>query len=407
MKIRKKQYPTVNNGKIMSSDLKLSSTSKGPLYLDYQATTPLDPRALEAMMPYLTDHFGNPHSASHSFGWRAEAGLDIGREQIAEALGGKADEVTFTSGATEANSLIIIGLMQRMLPQRPHLITVATEHSCVLEAAKMAQKYGAEVTFLPVQPDGLIDLDLLRDHITKKTGLISVMMVNNEIGVVQDIDSIGRLAKENDILFHCDAAQAFGKIPLDVRKLSVDYLSLSAHKIYGPKGIGALWHRQGAPQPAPLIVGGGQEKGWRSGTQAPALVAGFGMAAEIAVQEREAEAKRIMHMSTAFSKAMTKALPNSVINGSRSQRWQGNLNMSFPGVDGNRLLADLSGLALSSGSACASAQVGPSYVLQALGLPENLIQSALRIGFGRYIDYEQVMIAADQIIHAVRTQISD
>ncbi len=362
-----------------------------PIYLDYQATTPLDPRVLDAMMPFFTEKFGNPHSNTHSYGWEADAALDIAREQVTEVIGSQSDEIIFTSGATEANNLVIKGVMEVWGAKRPHLVTVVTEHKCVLEAVMACKHQGYDVTVLPVARDGLVNLDKVRDAITERTALVSIMAVNNEIGVIQPLAEIGRLAREKGALFHSDAAQAFGKIPLNVNALGLDFMSISGHKIYGPKGVGALYKRSGrARSLAPQMSGGGQEGGVRSGTQAPALVAGLGAAAALALTDMRQEARRLETLMTRLKLGLLDVAPDIIVNGSEQERWAGNLNVSFPGIDGDMLLASVRGLALSSGAACASAVSGPSYVLSALGRSESESKSALRIGIGRFTTDEEI-----------------
>ena len=371
-----------------------------PLYMDYQATTPLDPRVLEAMMPYFQQKFGNPHSSAHRYGWEAEAGLERARGQVAGLIGAKPEEIIFTSGATEANNLALKGVMQAYHGRKNHLITVQTEHKCVIEAARHLQRSGCHVDFLPVSGDGLVRLDDLKAAIGPETALVSVMAVNNEIGIVQPLDEIARICADAGALFHTDAAQAAGKIPLDVAATPVALMSLSAHKMYGPKGIGALYVRKRTPL-TPQMHGGGQERGIRSGTVAAPLCVGFGQACAIAVQDGPQEAERIAGLMMLFKKQLSAALPGLHINGHEVQRWQGNLNLSFPGLDGDRLLAALRGLAVSSGAACASAVEGPSYVLQALGLSEAETRSAIRFGIGRFTTEREIVQAADLIADAV------
>jgi cysteine desulfurase len=375
---------------------------KTPVYLDYQATTPLDPRVLDAMMPYLTEVFGNPHSSTHAFGWQAEAALDIAREQVAGVIGAKAEEIYFTSGATESNNLALKGIMEVWGKKRPHLVTVATEHKCVLEAATACERAGYKVTVLPVEADGLVDLERLSEAVTEETALVSVMAVNNEIGVIQPLAEIGSIAHAQGALMHTDAAQAFGKIPLDVNAMYIDLMSISGHKIYGPKGVGALYKRDTRRTAlTPQMSGGGQEGGVRSGTQAPALVAGLGKAAEVAAQEMAQEQTRLAHMMERFRKKLFDAVPGLLVNGGLSERWVGNLNITVQGVDGDLLLASIRTLALSSGAACASAVSGPSYVLAAIGRTREEAQSALRIGIGRFTTDEELDYAADTLINAI------
>jgi len=375
---------------------------KTPIYMDYQATTPLDPRVLEVMMPYLTEHYGNPHSSTHSFGWRAAAALDVAREQVAGLVSATPDEIYFTSGATEANNMVIRGVMERWGGKRPKIICAATEHKCVLETARYCEQAGFELQILPVMPNGLLDMKQLNDAVDKRTALVSVMAVNNEIGVIQPLQEIGKLVKAEGALFHSDAAQAFGKISLDVDACQLDYMSISGHKIYGPKGVGALYKRKGASQALnPLFSGGGQEQGVRAGTQAPALVAGLGSAAAIAAAELEAEAERTMQLVAGFKQKLFTALPDLILNGDADVRWAGNLNISFPGLDGDLLLANIRNLAVSSGAACASAVAGPSYVLEAIGCAAALAKSSLRIGVGRFTTAEELDYASSHLIDAV------
>ena len=378
------------------------STVKTPIYLDYQATTPLDARALKAMQPYLKDRFGNPHSVDHRFGWEAEAAVSVAREQVAAVIGARPEEIIFTSGATESNNLALKGVMQAYGSKRRHLISVVSEHKCVLESALAIERWGFELTILPIQPDGLLDPGRLADVIREDTALVSVMAVNNEIGVLQPLSEIGRITRQRGVLFHSDAAQAFGKVPLDVEAMNIDLMSLSGHKIYGPKGVGALYVRKRPPvRLVPLMDGGGQEAGLRSGTLSPALVAGFGTAAGIAMESQDAETQHISQLSRTFRETLQASIPDLGINGSLEQRYHGNLNLTFPGIDGDLLLAELRDLSMSSGAACASASEGPSYVLEALGLSEELAQSSLRIGIGRFTTADELEYAAGRIIEVV------
>ncbi len=374
-------------------------------YMDYQSTTPLDARVLTAMMPYLTTRFGNPHSAEHRFGWEAEAALDVAREQVAGVINTQADAITFLSGATEANNLVLKGVMDVWGKQKPHLITVATEHKCVLEAARVCERTGHRLTVLPVGADGLLDLNRLEDAFTDETALVSVMAVNNEIGVIQPLSEIGALCRSRGILFHTDAAQAFGKIPIDIKAAKIDFMSISAHKIYGPKGVGALYHRTDRDAAiAPQMHGGGQEAGLRAGTQAPALVAGLGKSAEICAQEMAQESGRLKAMMRRLTSHLEARAPGMHVNGHTEKRWVGNLNVCFPGLDGDRLFADIRGLAVSSGAACASAVTGPSYVLEAIGVSDRNAKASLRIGIGRMTTDEEIDFACDKIEAAVKNQ---
>lgn len=381
---------------------KIVNEIETPIYLDYQATTPLDPRVLERMLPFFGEKFGNPHSVTHRFGWEAMAAIDVAREDVAAVIGANPPEMTFLSGATEANNLAIKGVMEAHRGKKDHMITPVSEHKCVLESARCVEKLGANVTWLPVGADGLIDLDQLADAITDQTALVSVMAVNNEIGVIQPIAEIGALCREKGVLFHCDAAQAFGKIPLDVAAMNIDLMSISGHKIYAPKGVGALYVRA-RPRVAiiPQMSGGGQERGMRPGTLAPALCVGFGVAAAIARDEQEADTLRITALAKGVLERIERYCPGVILNGSREQRYWGNLNLSFPGIDGDLLIAKLEDLAISSGAACASAENGPSYVLSAMGVDDAMADSSLRIGFGRGTSPQEADYAANLITETV------
>ncbi len=371
---------------------------KLPIYLDYQATTPLDPRVLSAMMPYFTEKHGNPHSTNHSFGWEAKAGVDVARKQVADLIWAQADEIIFTSGATESNNIAIKGLAYAAYPAKNHIITVATEHTCVLESCRALEKAGFEVTYLPVNTDGLIDTDELSNTITAKTSLVSVMAVNNEIGVIQDLKKIGEICAELQVMFHTDAAQAVGKIPLDMTGLNIDLLSISGHKIYGPKGIGALYRRNDARlRPLALFDGGGQEVGLRSGTLAPALCAGLGAACKIAGNDHD----HILALAEKLQLSIIGKLDGVRLNGSETQRYPGNLNFSFEGVKGDLLVKELRNIAISTGSACSTEKPGPSHVLTALGLSKKQIECSIRIGFGRMTTEAEIDYAIEQIIDSV------
>jgi cysteine desulfurase len=374
-------------------------------YLDYQSTTPLDERVLTTMMPYLTGKFGNPHSAEHRFGWEGAAALDIAREQVADVIGAGAEDITFLSGATEANNLAIKGVMEIWGQKKPHLVTCATEHKCVLETASACEKAGFNVTILPVNQDGLIDLNQLNDVVTDRTALVSVMAVNNEIGTFQPLKEIGGICRDKGVLFHTDAAQAFGKIELNVDDMHIDFMSISAHKIYGPKGVGALYRRnERRTMIAPQMHGGGQESGLRAGTQSPALVAGFGHAASLCVEQMGQEAGRLSTLMNRLVEGLKRVAPGHRINGTMQMRWVGNLNVCFPGLDGDRLFADIRGLAVSSGAACASAVTGPSYVLEAIGVSGKDAKASLRLGIGRFTTEQEIDFAIEKIDHAVSAQ---
>src|SRR5471032_2138196 len=374
-----------------------------PIYLDYQATTPLDPRVLEAMMPYFTHKFGNPHSRSHSYGWEAEEGVEKARGQLAKLIGADEKEVIFTSGATESNNLAIRGVAEFYKDRKNHVVTTVTEHKCVLDTCRHLEQNGFEVTYLPVQKNGLIDLEELRAAITDKTVVVSIMAVNNEIGVIQPLEEIGKICREKKTFFHTDAAQAAGKIPLDVEAMNIDLMSISGHKIYGPKGIGALFvRRKPRVRLVPLIVGGGQERGFRSGTLPTPLCVGLGEACEIAGREMEAEAVRIKKLQERMLKGLNAKLPEIFVNGDLEHRIPGNLNISFAHVEGESLMMGIKGLSVSSGSACTSASLEPSYVLRALGVEVEMAHTSLRIGFGRFTTEEEVDSAAAKIITEVR-----
>ena len=373
-----------------------------PIYLDYQATTPMDPRVLEAMMPYFTYKFGNPHSRSHSYGWEAEEGVEKARGQIAKLIGADEKEVIFTSGATESNNLAIRGVAEFYKDRKNHIVTTVTEHKCVLDTCRHLEQQGFEVTYLPVQKNGLIDLDALRAAITDKTVVVSIMAVNNEIGVIQPLTEIGKICREKKTFFHTDAAQAAGKIPLDVEAMNIDLMSISGHKIYGPKGIGALYvRRKPRVRLVPLIVGGGQERGFRSGTLPTPLCVGLGEAAEIAMKEMDAESKRLAKLQARMLKGLNDKLTDIHVNGDLEHRIPGNLNIGFAYVEGESLMMGIKGLSVSSGSACTSASLEPSYVLRALGVEEDMAHTSLRIGLGRFTTEQEVDTAVDELVHHV------
>ena len=374
-----------------------------PIYLDYQATTPMDPRVLEAMMPYFTYKFGNPHSRSHSYGWEAEEGVEKARGQIAKLIGADEKEVIFTSGATESNNLAIRGVAEFYKDRKNHIVTTVTEHKCVLDTCRHLEQQGFEVTYLPVQKNGLIDLDVLRAAVTDKTVVVSIMAVNNEIGVIQPLAEIGKICREKKAFFHTDAAQAAGKIPLDVEAMNIDLMSISGHKIYGPKGIGALYvRRKPRVRLVPLIVGGGQERGFRSGTLPTPLCVGIGEAAEIAMKEMDAESKRLTKLQACMLKGLNDKLTDIHVNGDLEHRIPGNLNIGFAYVEGESLMMGIKGLSVSSGSACTSASLEPSYVLRALGVEEDMAHTSLRIGLGRFTTEQEVDTAVDELVRHVK-----
>ncbi|CCQ74481.1 IscS subfamily cysteine desulfurase [Magnetospira sp. QH-2] len=373
-----------------------------PVYLDYQATTPTDPRVVEEMLPWFTQNFGNPHSRNHAYGWRTEEAVEIGRKQVASLIGADPREIIFTSGATEANNTALKGVARFYKDKKRHIITVVTEHKCVLDTCRHLEQEGFEVTYLPVQQNGLIDLDLLRDTLREDTLMVSVMGVNNEIGVIQPLKEIGAMCKENKTFFHTDCAQAVGKIPLDVNDMNIDLMSISGHKLYGPMGIGALFvRRRPRVRLEALISGGGQERGMRSGTLPVPLCVGLGKACEIAEKEMAAESERLRMLRDRFYKKFNDALSEVFLNGDLEQRIPGNLNLSFAYVEGEGLMMGIKDLAVSSGSACTSASLEPSYVLRALGVEEELAHTSLRLGIGRFTTEEEVDFAVDLIVREV------
>ncbi|MGE4218525.1 MAG: cysteine desulfurase family protein [Alphaproteobacteria bacterium] len=378
------------------------------IYLDYQATTPVDPRVLERMLPWFTERFGNPHSRDHAHGWDAAEAVEAARGQVAALIGATAKEIVFTSGATESNNLAIKGvaLAARRAGEtgRRRIVTVATEHKCVLESCHALAADGFEVTVLPVDGDGLLDLQRLSAAVDGNTLLVSVMAVNNEIGVLQPLAEIGRICRAAGAKFHTDAAQAAGKIPLDANAMAIDLMSISGHKMYGPKGIGALYvRRRPKVEIAPLFDGGGQERGLRAGTLAPPLCVGLGVAAEISGAGMAAEGARLLALRSRFLARVTAVLDGVRVNGDLERRLPGNLNLSFAHVDAQDLMMRLDRLSLSSGSACTSAIVEPSHVIRALGVETSMLHNALRFGFGRPTTEAEIDAAADAVVQAVRS----
>jgi cysteine desulfurase len=377
---------------------------KLPIYMDYHATTPVDPRVLEAMTPYFTQHFGNAASRNHAFGWEAEEAVETARKQVADLIGANPKEVIFTSGATESNNLAIKGVAEMYREKGNHIITCVTEHKAVIDTCKKLEKQGSRVTYLPVQKDGRISLDDLRAAITPKTILITIMTANNEIGVLQPIAEIGAIAKEKGILFHTDAVQAAGKVPFNVNEAKVDLASMSAHKMYGPKGVGALFVRRRNPRVllAEQISGGGHERGMRSGTLNVPGIVGLGKAAEIARAEMATESERLRMLRERLNAALHKNLDELYINGSMEHRLPHNLNVSFAYVEGESLLMGINDVAVSSGSACTSASLEPSYVLKALGAGDDLAHSSIRFGLGRWTTEEEVDYVVEKLTSVVR-----
>lgn len=375
---------------------------KLPIYLDYQATTPVDPRVLEKMIPYFTEKFGNPHSRSHQFGWESEEAIEMARESVAKVIGASPKEIIFTSGATESNNMALKGVGHFYKDKKNHIITVVTEHKCVLDSARHLEQEGFEVTYLPVRQNGLIDLNVLKDAIKETTLLVSVMAVNNEIGVIQPLAEIGKICRERGVFFHTDAAQAFGKIPLDVEAMNIDLMSISAHKVYGPKGVGALFvRRRPRVRMDALINGGGQERGMRSGTLPTPLVVGFGEAANIALKEMNQDASRIRYLGDKFLNAILDKVPDVYLNGDREQRWPGNINISFAYIEGESMIMAIRDLAVSSGSACTSASLEPSYVLRAIGVGEELAHTSIRFGIGRFTTEAEIDRAIEIVSNSI------
>ncbi|MCC8416060.1 MAG: IscS subfamily cysteine desulfurase [Rickettsia endosymbiont of Gnoriste bilineata] len=369
-----------------------------PIYMDYQSTTPMDPRVLECMLPYFITKFGNPHSRSHSFGWEAEEAVEMSRKKVARLIGADSKEIVFTSGATESNNLAIKGIAKFYGSNKNHIITVISEHKCVLDACRHLENEGFKVTYLPIQTNGLIDLQQLRNAITDQTMLVSVMALNNEIGVIQPIKEIGKICRELGVFFHSDIAQGYGKIPIDVNDCNIDLASISGHKIYGPKGIGALYVRK-KPRVrlVPILNGGGQERGMRSGTLPTPLIVGLGAAAELALSEMSQDAKRVEELFDRFYNNITKQIADVYLNGDMHKRYKGNLNLSFAYVEGESMILAIKDLAVSSGSACTSSSLEPSYVLRAMGVDEEMAHTSIRFGIGRFTTKEEIDYAVELI----------
>jgi cysteine desulfurase len=361
-------------------------TLKLPIYMDNHATTQVDPRVVEAMLPYFTEKFGNAASRNHAFGWEAEEAVDEAREQIGRLIGATAKEMIFTSGATESNNLAIKGVAAMYKKKGNHIITAVTEHKAVLDTCKRLEKYGYRVTYMAVQKDGLIDLEELKRVMDDKTILVTIMAANNEIGVVQPVGEIGKVCRERGVIFHTDATQAIGKIPIDVNKMNIDLMSISAHKMYGPKGVGALYVRRKNPrvQISAIIDGGGHERGMRSGTLNVPGIVGFGKAAEIMRTEGKVDSEKIYRLRERLRERIQSAIDETYINGSMEHRLPGNLNISFNFVEGEAMMMAIKDVAVSSGSACTSASLEPSYVLRALGVGDELAHSSIRFGLGRF-----------------------
>jgi cysteine desulfurase len=373
-----------------------------PIYLDYQSTTPIDQRVKDVIIKNL-DIFGNPHSRTHKYGWEAEEICEVAREHVASVINADSKDIIFTSGATESNNLAIEGLANFYEGKKKHIITVSTEHKCVINAARHLESKGWIVTFLPVRQNGLIDLNELESRITEQTLLVSVMAVNNEIGVIQPLKQIGEICKKHNVFFHTDAAQAFGKIKLDVDDMGIDLMSISAHKIYGPKGIGALYVRRRPKRVriSPVIQGGGQERGLRSGTLALPIVAGFGEASRIAILEMDQDTKKVEAYFNRFYNEIVCGIEEVYLNGDKDLRYKGNMNISFAFIEGESMIMAIKELAVSSGSACTSSSLEPSYVIKSIGVSEELAHTSIRFGFGRMTTEEEI----DYAIKLIKSKI--
>jgi cysteine desulfurase len=376
---------------------------KLPIYLDNHSTTPVDPRVLQAMLPYFTEKFGNAASRNHAFGWEAEAGVEAARGQIASLINADPKEIVFTSGATESDNLALKGAAAMYREKGDHIITVTTEHRAILDTTKRLEKDGLKVTYLPVPADGVVNPDDVRNAITDRTILISVMMANNEIGTINPVAEIGKIAKERGVIFHCDATQGVGKIPVDVQAMGIDLMSFSAHKIYGPKGVGALYVRRRNPRVrlAAQMDGGGHERGMRSGTLPVPQIVGFGEACRIAGEVMPTEAVRLAALRDRLRDGIFKGLDEVYVNGHQTKRLPHNLNISFAYVEGEAMLMGLKDIALSSGSACTSATLEPSYVLRSLGVGSDLAHSSIRFGLGRFNTEEEIDFVVDRVVQAV------
>ncbi|KAF0507846.1 Cysteine desulfurase [Gigaspora margarita] len=373
-----------------------------PIYLDLQATTPTDPRVLDSMMPYLTQQYGNPHSRTHAYGWEAEKAVEQARAYIADLIGADPKEVVFTSGATESNNISVKGVARFYKSSKKHIITTQIEHKCVLDSCRVLAEEGFDVTYLPVQPSGLIDLNLLTESIRPDTSLVSIMTVNNEIGVTQPIKEIGQICRSKKVFFHTDAAQAVGKIPLDVNEMNIDLMSISGHKIYGPKGVGALYvRRKPRVRVEALQSGGGQERGLRSGTVPTPLAVGLGEACRVAKEEMDYDSERVKKLSQRLVDGIMGKVQHVVRNGDPNASYPGCVNLSFAYIEGESLLMALKDIALSSGSACTSASLEPSYVLRALGADDDMAHSSIRFGIGRFTTEQEIDFVVDKVVRHV------
>lgn len=375
-----------------------------PIYLDYNATTPTDPRVVEAMLPYFTEIYGNAASRNHSFGWTAEKAVSSARDMLGSLIGTSGKEIVFTSGATESNNIAILGVAEFHKDKGRHIISSPIEHKAVIDPYHYLEQQGYDVTFLDVDAHGCINLEQLEQSIRPDTILVSLMGGNNEIGTVNPLEEIGRITRKHGVLFHTDATQAYGKIPLDVERMNIDLLSMSAHKMYGPKGIGALYVRRKKPRVrlSPIVFGGGHERGMRSGTLNVTGIVGFGKAAELCAEEMASEAERLIGLRQRLYEKLTAELDYVFINGHPTERLPNNLNLSFGYVEGESLIMGISDIAVSSGSACTSASLEPSYVLRSLGVGDDLAHSSIRFGFGRFTTVEEIDYTAEQVSSAVK-----
>ncbi|KAM3964723.1 nfs1 cysteine desulfurase [Aphomia sociella] len=373
-----------------------------PLYFDAQATTPMDPRVLDAMLPYLVSYHGNPHSRTHAYGWESETAVEKAREQVAQLIGADPKEIIFTSGATESNNISVKGVARFYAPRKNHIVTTQIEHKCVLDSCRALEGEGFKVTYLPVEQNGIVNLKELEKALTPETSLVSIMTINNEIGVKQPIADIGAICKSKKVFFHTDAAQAVGKIPLDVNKMNIDLMSISGHKVYGPKGVGALFiRRRPRVRVEPIQSGGGQERGMRSGTVPTPLVVGLGAACELSSREMAYDHAWMEKLSQRFLNKINSELTHVIRNGDPKETYPGCINISFAFVEGESLLMALKDVALSSGSACTSASLEPSYVLRAIGTDEDLAHSSIRFGLGRFTTIDEVDYTAEKTIRHV------
>ena len=377
---------------------------KFPIYMDYQATTPTDPRVVEAMLPYFNDKFGNAASRNHSYGWEAEKAVDTAREQIAAVIGADPREIVFTSGATESDNMALKGVAEMYKSKGKHVVTSAIEHKAIIDSAKRLETWGFDVTYIEPPTDGITTAGMVRERLRDDTILVSIMAANNEVGVLNEVKEIGQLCRERGVLFHTDATQGYGKVPMNVDDMCIDLLSMSAHKIYGPKGIGALYVRRRKPRVrlAALIDGGGHERGMRSGTLNVTGIVGFGKAAELCARELEEETIRLVNLREKFKSIIFESLDEVYVNGHETKRLPGNLNVSFPYVEGESLIMGLKDVAVSSGSACTSASLEPSYVLKAMGRGDELAHSSIRFGLGRFTTEEEIEYVAEKTTEIVK-----